>query len=111
MQESYSEVPARHADPESYAGDGDIAGVATTGAHAGPVLSSESVLFPCADTLQTVEGNIAPDATGKTMANTAESKTWMHEWKIQAREPGDPIGLPEEVAGSGPRTPLEVMRA
>jgi hypothetical protein len=30
-------------------------------------------------------------------------------WKLQAREPGDPMDLLEEVASSGQKTPLEVM--
>jgi len=37
MKESYSEVLARHAGPESYADRGNTLGVATTGVHAGPV--------------------------------------------------------------------------
>jgi hypothetical protein len=32
-------------------------------------------------------------------------------WKLQAREPGDPQGLPELVTSSGPKTPQEVQRA
>ena len=35
MKESCSEVLARHAGPESYAGGGNIAGVATAGVHVG----------------------------------------------------------------------------
>ena len=41
MKESYSEGLASRADPELYAGGGNIAGVATTGARIGWVLSSE----------------------------------------------------------------------
>lgn len=76
MKESYSEALARHAGPESYAGDGNIAGVATAGVHAGPVLSSVTVLFLCADALQTAEGNIGGASQGERRANTAESETW-----------------------------------
>lgn len=76
MKESYSEVLARHADPESYADGGNIVGVATAGVHAGPVLSSVTVSIPCADVIQTAEGNIAGAQDGKHRASTAESKTW-----------------------------------
>ena len=75
MKESYSEVLARHAGPESYADGGDTVGVATAGVHAGPVLSSVNSFFPRADVVQAAEGNIAGDATGKTLASVAESKT------------------------------------
>ena len=76
MKESYGEVLARHAGPESYAGGGNITGVATAGVHAGPVLSSVNSFIPCADVVQTAEGNIAWRARGEREANTAESETW-----------------------------------
>jgi hypothetical protein len=76
MKESYGEVLARHAGPESYAGHGNVAGVATTGVHAGPVSSSVISFIPCADTVQAVEGNIASCVTGQRGASTAESQTW-----------------------------------
>ncbi len=47
MQESYSENLASYAGPESYAGGGNIAGVATTGVHAGKLLSSEIITSVC----------------------------------------------------------------
>ena len=76
MKESYGEVLARHAGPESYAGGGNTVGVATTGVHAGPVLSSVIRFISCADAVQAAEGNIAWCANGKREASTAESKTW-----------------------------------
>jgi len=76
MKESYGEVPARHAGPESYAGGGNTVGVATTGVHAGPVLSSENRIIPCADVVQAAEGNIECASDGKHSSSTAESKTW-----------------------------------
>lgn len=75
MKESYSEVRAGHTGPESYADDGNIVGVATTGVHAGRVLSSVNRFIPCADVVQTAEGNITAGAIGKCAANAAESKT------------------------------------
>jgi hypothetical protein len=47
MKEPYEEGLAIHLGPESYAGDGNIAGVARTGVHAGQPLSSEIILFAC----------------------------------------------------------------
>ena len=76
MKESYSEVLARHADPESYADRGNTLGVATAGVHAGPVLSSVNSFIPCADVVQTAEGNIVRAFDGKHESSTAESKTW-----------------------------------
>ena len=76
MKESCSEVLARHAGPESYAGGGNIAGVATAGVHAGPVLSSVNSFIPCADVVQTAEGNIDRVLYGKHGPSTAESQTW-----------------------------------
>jgi small ligand-binding sensory domain FIST len=76
MKESYSEVLAGHADPESYADGGNTVGVATTGVHAGPVLSSVNRFISRADVVQTAEGNIASSANGKPEVNVAESKTW-----------------------------------
>ena len=76
MKESYSEVLARHAGPESYAGGGNITGVATAGVHSGPVLSSVNRFIPCADVVQAAEGNIVRVFGGKHDSSTAESKTW-----------------------------------
>ena len=79
MKESYSEVLARHAGPESYADRGNTLGVATAGVDAGPVLSSVNRFIPCADAVQAVEGNIDCAFDGKHDSSTAESKTWcMH---------------------------------
>ena len=76
MKESYSEVLARHAGPESYADRGNTLGVATAGVHTGPVLSSVNNFIPCADVVLVAEGNIVRALNGKHEASTAESKTW-----------------------------------
>ncbi len=79
MKESYSEVLARHTGLESYADHGNTMGVATAEVHAGPVLSSVNRFIPCADVVQTAEGNIDRAFDGKRDPSTAESKTWcMH---------------------------------
>ena len=113
MKESYSEVLARHAGPESYADRGNTLGVATTGVHAGPatqrVPGSENRFIPCADVVQAAEGNIDRATDGKHEPEHGGVEDLEHVWKLQAREPGDPIGLLEEVASSGQRTPQEAM--
>ncbi len=80
MKESYSEVLARHAGPESYADRGNTLGVATAGVHAGPatqrVPGSVNRFIPCADVVQTAEGNIVRAFDGQRETSTAESKTW-----------------------------------
>ncbi len=48
MKESYGEDLANHSGPESYAGDGNKAGVATAGVQSGQLLSFEMVFrFAC----------------------------------------------------------------
>ncbi len=76
MKESYSEVFARHAGPESYADRGNTMGLATAGLHACPVLRSINSFIPCAVVVQTAEGNIVRAFDGKRETSTAESKTW-----------------------------------
>ena len=92
MKESYSEVLARHAGPESYADGGNTVGVATTGVHAGPVLSSVNSFIPCADVVQTAEGKIVVCARWQAHDERGGVGDLVHVWKLQAREPGDPIG-------------------
>ncbi len=75
MKESYSEGPASHAGPELYAGDGNIAGVATTGVRAGQVLSSENRNFRLPTLSGLWEGYIVLRADGEWSTDAAESKT------------------------------------
>jgi len=92
MKESYSECLASHTGPELYADDGDIVGVATTGGHAGQVLSSTP--FPATGHLFRVPtsccdrkaiSGVSPrqDTFGHGGVRDLE-----HVWKLQTREPG-----------------------
>ncbi len=96
MKESYGEVLARHAGPESYAGGGNTVGVATTGAHAGPatqrVPGSVNRFISRADVVQAAEGNIAVCVQWQVHNERGGVEDLVHVWKLQAREPGDPIG-------------------
>ena len=109
MKESYSEIVAECAGPESYADNGNIVGVATAGVHAGPEIELRYQAVSRAHTVKLVEGNIGTIATGKIEFGRGGVEGLEHVWKLQAREPGDPIGLLEEVTSSGQKTPLEAM--
>jgi hypothetical protein len=110
MKESYSEVLARYAGPESYADDGNIVGVVTTGVHIGPgiELRNQGYLV-CPHCL----AGGRQHRRGRHWQDLGEHdgvEGLVHVWKLQAREPGDPFGLLEEVASSGPATLQEVLR-
>ena len=76
MKESYSEAPARHADPESYADRGNTLGVATAGVHAGPVLSSEIFSSRVPTSFRWRKATPSGALAGEHLADAAESKTW-----------------------------------
>jgi len=110
MKESYSEIIARYAGPESYADDGNIVGVVTAGVHAGPAIELRKQAVPmCRHPLargrQHQSGRYWQDLVGRGGVEDLE-----HGWKLQTREPGDPTSLSEVVADSGPKTLLEVTR-
>ena len=92
MKESYSEILARYAGPESYADGGNTVGVATAGVHAGPVIELRNHANSRADTVEAVEGNIETIDHGKIDLERDGVEDLVHVWKLQSREPGDPIG-------------------
>jgi hypothetical protein len=92
MKESYSEIVAEYAGPESYADNGNIVGVATAGVHAGPEIELRYQAISRADTVKLVEGNIDPIVNGEIGIERGGVEDLEHVWKLQAREPGDPIG-------------------
>ena len=110
MKESYSEVLARHAGPEPYAGDGNITGVATAGEHLGPEIELRKEACPACRHFQAVGRQHREDRLGEISLERGGVKGLAHGWKLQTREPGDPTSLSEEVADSGPKTPREAQR-
>lgn len=109
MRESYSEILARYTGPESYADQGNLVGVATTGVHLGPDTESRKVqLLVCRPSR----------AWGRQYQAIDLARSYghggiydlAHGWKLQTREPGDPANLLEEVADSGPKTSPKVQR-
>lgn len=106
MKESYSEDIASHAGPELYAGDGDIAGVATTGVHAGQVLSSDITRFVCRRSAGAGR-QYRVCRHGKMHSGTTESETlsMCGNFKRENREI-----LPVSVASSRPRSGQETLK-
>ena len=115
MKESYSEIVAEYAGPESYADDGNIVGVATAGVHAGPEIELRYQAVSRAHTVKLVEGNIGSIATGEIGLGRGGVEGLEHVWKLQAREPGDPMGSLDHVVMThrkdGQRTSPRVMLA
>ena len=110
MKESYSEVLARHAGPESYADDGDIVGVVTAGVRIGPEIELRNqVSSVCRRSLAGGRQHLRGRSWQASVEHRGVEGLW-HVRKLQAREPGDPLSLLEEVASSGPKTPQEVQR-
>jgi hypothetical protein len=110
MKESYSEVLARHAGPESYADGGNIVGVATAGVHLGLEIELRKQAIPACRHLDAGGRQHWAGRFGETVPGRGGVQDLEHEWKLQTREPGDPTSLSEEVADSGPKTPPEVQR-
>ena len=110
MKESYSEILARYAGPESYADGGNTVGVVTAGVSPGPVIELRKHTVPlCRHSIargrQHQPGRDRQDLVGRGGVEDLE-----HGWKLQTREPGDPMSLSEEVTDSDSKTPREAMR-
>src|SRR5215470_5488587 len=75
MQESHGKGPASHPDPESCADGRKAGGEALTGAHAGQPLSCEIRQTGVPTPLSEAEGYTEISATGKPIADPAQSKT------------------------------------
>ena len=92
MKESYSEIVAEYADPESYADGGNTVGVVTAGVHPGPDIElRKQVLFECRRRLASGRQH----HHGRNWQDGGELggvEDLAHGWKLQTREPGDPIG-------------------
>ena len=94
MKESHSEVFARHAGPESYADGGNIVGVVTAGVHIGPEIELRNqVLFVRRRCLAGGRQHLRVRER-QELGEHGGVEGLVHVWKLQAREPGDPIGFP-----------------
>ena len=110
MRESYSEILARYAGPESYADDGNIVGVVTAGVHPGPEIELRKQVVPmCRHPLARGRQH-PPSRDWQDLGGRGGVEDLEHGWKLQTREPGDPTGLRKEVVRSDPKTPPEITR-
>jgi hypothetical protein len=111
MKESYSEILARYAGPESYAVHGNVEGVATAGVHSGQMieLRNEYLSSVCRHTRLTGRQHRGGHYGETILGHGGVLEPW-HGWKLQTREPGDPVSLSEEVADSGPQTSPRIPR-
>ena len=110
MKESYNEILAKYVGPESYADGGNTVGVVTAGVHLGLGIElRKQVFLECrhlrSGGRQHRTGRYCQDLRGLGGVEDPE-----HGWKLQTREPGDPMSLSEEVADSGLKTPPEVKQ-
>ncbi len=74
MKESYRENLASDSGLEPYAGDGDIAGVASVRGNAGQPLSSEIITFACRSCPVLEKATSLVPLLGEAQAHAAESK-------------------------------------
>ena len=75
MKESYREDVASHSGLEPYAGDGDVAGVASARGNAGQPLSSEIITSVCRSCPDSEKAISSTPLFGEVSADAAESKT------------------------------------
>ena len=74
MKESYREELASHSGLEPYAGDGDVAGVASVRGNAGQPLSSEIITFACRSCPDLEKATSSMPLLGEAAADAAESE-------------------------------------
>jgi hypothetical protein len=110
MKESYSEIAARYAGPESYADRGNTVGVVTAGVHPGPEIEFRKQAVPMCRHLLARGRQHRSGRYWQDLNELGGIEDLEHGWKLQTREPGDPTSLSEEVADSGPKTPTEAKR-
>ena len=109
MKEFYSEDLASHTGPESYADRGNPLGVATARGILGPVIESRYVHRPACRPARTRGRQHPMIALARSDERGGACELW-HGWKLQTRQPGDPIGLLDLVTESGSETSLRATR-
>ena len=111
MKESYSEILARNAGPESYAVDGNIEGVVTAGVQLGAASELRKHGRPECRRYQAGGRQHGRSRYRRDFDRFGGVEDLKHGWKPQAREPGDPVSLSASVTDSGLKTPPEVQQA
>ena len=74
MKESYREELASRSGLEPYAGDGDVAGVASARGNAGQPLSSDIIIFACRSCADREKARPSRPRFGEVTTDAAESK-------------------------------------
>ncbi len=110
MKESYSEVLARYAGPESYAGAGNSVGVATAGVRLGSEIESRNVhRFVCRPSR--AKGRLHPGARqGESVRGHGGIYGPSMDGNFKRENRETLLRLAEEVAVSGPKTSLRAQR-
>ncbi len=93
MKEPYEEGLANRLGPESYAGDGNIAGVALARGTRRPAIELRNQLFSRADLVMLWGRQHGQSRYWRATARRDGVREPVHAWKLQAREPGDPVGF------------------
>ena len=110
MQVSYSETLARYTGPESYAGDGNIAGVVTAGVQPGAAIELRKQSFSECRHCRGCGRQYGRRRYWRDGGRFGGVKELRHGWKSQTREPGDPSGASDLVTEAGLKTPQEVQQ-
>ena len=106
MKEPYSEGVANHADLESCAGDGDIAGEALTEALAGRLMSRERLSFgrrPCGQKGKATSG-VAPTRAANESGAVGRTRARQETLRARTGRPR-PCAVARRQAGGGRRKP------
>ena len=110
MQASHSEILAKNTGPESYADHGNMVGVVTAGEQLGAAMElrkqSRSERRHCRGSGRQHDRS----RYRRDCDRFGGVKELRHGWKLQTREPGDPVSLSASVTDSGSKTPLEAQR-
>ena len=110
MQVSYSEILAENTGPESYADRGNTMGVVTAGGQLGAAIELRKQSFSECRHCRGCGRQYGRRRYWRDGGRFGGVKELRHGWKLQAREPGDPVSLSASVTDSGPKTPQEVQR-
>ncbi len=110
MKESYSEILARNAGPESYADRGNTLGVVSAGVQLGAVCELRKHGQSECRHHRAGGRQHGRRRYWRDDARFGGVEELRHGWKLQTREPGDPTSTSASVTDVGPKTPLEALR-
>jgi hypothetical protein len=114
MKESYREDLASHSGLEPYAGDGNVAGVASARGKRRPAIELRNHHFRVPILFREGEGNNGRAANGEALSDTAESKTLCMRGHSKRENREVPVGFPSAewhvtAEGNGQKTSQTVQ--